>query len=455
MKRTGYFAWIILLVCVLALAGCSSQGKKKNNRKTTQKSQKETETTQNSNQKATVVVLKTDIEKKEITLQEVGNQNRFVLSYTGGTQIISRHDRQMTMEQVELGEIAQIEYSPQLLKLYELQISKSSWEKSEVDNLQINKEERRMSIGSDNYRYDSDLVSLSDGRQITLLEINDVDVLTVRGEGSQVHSIVVTRGHGYVRLKKADFFVDGLIEVGSKIMLPVSKDMLIVAPEGECKITVTKNGKGGSGDYNIKRNEETTVNVSDFQEVATRKGAVKFIIEPDNAQLFVDNAKVNYSEYVTLPYGNHVIQVSAEGYKTVEDTIVVDSVYMDKKIILEEIEKETESDKEDKEDETESDSEKSESTTKETESDKKSDNDKEEKVEDKKHVIKIEKPDSVSVYFDGTYKGVSPVSFGKVSGKHTITLSRGGVSNIAYSVDIPNDGEDVEFSFPDLANVSG
>ena len=164
---------------------------------------------------------------------------------------------------------------------------------------------------------------------------------------------------------------------------------------------------------------------------------------------------MNYSEYVTLPYGNHVIQVSAEGYKTVEDTIVVDSVYMDKKIILEEIEKETESDKEDKEDETESDSEKSESTTKETESDKKSDNDKEEKVEDKKHVIKIEKPDSVSVYFDGTYKGVSPVSFGKVSGKHTITLSRGGVSNIAYSVDIPNDGEDVEFSFPDLANVSG
>ena len=280
--------------------------------------------------------------------------------------------------------------------------------------------------------------------------------MTVRGEGTQVHSIVVTRGHGYVRLKKADFFVDGLIEVGSKIMLPVSKDMLIVAPEGDCRITVTKNGKGGSGDYNIKRNEETTVNVSDFQEVATRKGAVKFIIEPDDAQLFVDNAKVNYSEYVTLPYGNHVIQVSAEGYKTLEDTIIVNSVYMDKKIILEEIEDETESDKKNKDDEEEeSDSKESESTTKEKESSKKSESDKEEKVEDKEHVIKIEKPDSVSVYFDGTYKGVSPVSFSKVSGKHTITLSRGGVSNIAYSVDIPNDGEDIEFSFPDLANVSG
>ena len=455
MKRKGYFAWIILLVCALAFAGCSSQGKKKNNRKTTQKTQKETETTKNTNQKATAVVLKTDIEKKEITLQELESQNRFVLSYSGGTQIISRHDRQMTMEQVELGEIVRIEYSPNLLKLYELQLSKSSWEKSEVDNLRIDKEERRMSIGSDNYKYDSDLVSLSDGRQITLLEINDVDVLTVRGEGTQIHSIVVTRGHGYVRLKKADFFVDGLIEVGSKIMLPVSKDMLIVAPEGECRITVTKDGKGGSSDYHIKRNEETTVNVSDFQEVATRKGAVKFIIEPQDAQLFVDNAKVNYSEYVTLPYGNHAIQVSAEGYKTVEDTLVIDSVYMDKKIILEEIEDETESDKDNKDNETDSDSQESESTTKEEKSDKSSDSDEEEKVEDKDHVIKIEKPDSVSVYFDGTYKGVSPVSFGKVSGKHTITLSRGGVSNIAYSVDIPNDGEDVAFSFPDLANVSG
>ncbi len=455
MKKTGYFTWMIVLVCLLAFSGCS-QNRKKSNRSTAQKSQQETSTPQNANHKTKVIVLQTDIEKKEITLQEINSQNRFVLSYSGGTQIISRHDKQMTMEQVELGEIAEIEYSPQLLKLYELQLSKSSWEKSEVDNLLMNKEERRMSIGSDNYRYDSDLVSLSDGRQITLLEINDVDVLTVRGEGKKIHSIVVTRGHGYVRLKKADFFVDGLIEVGSKIMLTVSKDMLIVAPEGDCRITVTKNGKGGSSDFHIKRNEETTVNVSDFQEIATRKGAVKFIIEPDEAQLFVDNAKVNFADYVTLPYGSHKIQVSAEGYKTVEDTIFVNSVYMDKKIVLEEVENESESKK--GEDETESETKKSEtkeseSTSKEKETKKKSDSD--EKVVDKNHVIKIEKPGSVSVYFDGTYKGVSPVSFGKVSGKHTITLSKGGMSNIAYSVDIPDDGEDIAFSFPDLANVSG
>ncbi len=412
------------------------------------------------------VVLKTDTENKKITLQEVHSQSRFELSYSGGTYIISEYDKQMTMAQVEEGEIVDIRYNPETLKLYEMNVSKDAWEYIDVENLVIDKEAQRMSVGSSQYKYDANLVVVSNRRTITLLELNEVDVLTVRGIDNKICSVVVTRGHGYVRLEKAAYFVDGLIEIGTKIMLPVAEDMLIVAPEGECKITVTKDGKGGSGDYTIKRDQETTVNVSEFQEEAQRKGAVRIEVEPAEAEVYIDNSQVDYSDYVTLTYGKHKVTVVAEGYQTIEEDIVVDAMYVSKKFVLLEDDEEAESDDSsddntDSDSDTDSDEDTDDDTNSEgadsdsDNSDDESQDDSEETVTDEDCEITIEGPKGVSVYFDGTYKGVAPVSFTKVTGKHTITLSLGGTSNVAYAVEIEDDGQDVALSFPDLSTVSG
>lgn len=67
------------------------------------------------------------------------------------------------------------------------------------------------------------------------------------------------------------------------------------------------------------------------------------------------------------------------------------------------------------------------------------------------HKIYISKPVGASVYVNGGYKGVAPLSFPKILGNVTITLSKSGCQTKSYSITVADDGEDVEYSFAELA----
>ena len=54
------------------------------------------------------------------------------------------------------------------------------------------------------------------------------------------------------------------------------------------------------------------------------------------------------------------------------------------------------------------------------------------------------------VYVDGSYVGVAPASFTKVSGKHEITLRLAEYLTRTYTIGIDNSKKDEVFSFADL-----
>ena len=72
-----------------------------------------------------------------------------------------------------------------------------------------------------------------------MMEINKQDVLTVRGTGYNVYSVVKSRGHGYIRLSHYKDFIGGMIEVGDSMILPVTKNMLITVGEGSYKVILS------------------------------------------------------------------------------------------------------------------------------------------------------------------------------------------------------------------------
>ena len=63
----------------------------------------------------------------------------------------------------------------------------------------------------------------------------------------------------------------------------------------------------------------------------------------------------------------------------------------------------------------------------------------------------------MEVYLDGNYIGLSPVSFGKTVGSHTITLRKSGFETRSYTIYLYNDGKDTNYSFSELEQetVSG
>ena len=83
-----------------------------------------------------------------------------------------------------------------------------------------------MTVNGVQYRLADDLAVLSDGELIELMDINSVDALTLRGFDYEIHSICVDRGHGYLRLKNDESFIGGWIEVGSELIVPITKNML-------------------------------------------------------------------------------------------------------------------------------------------------------------------------------------------------------------------------------------
>ena len=71
------------------------------------------------------------------------------------------------------------------------------------------------------------------------------------------------------------------------------------------------------------------------------------------------------------------------------------------------------------------------------------------------NTISVNTPVGASVYLNGEYQGVAPLSFPKVTGEVTITLSQEGYVTKSYTVNVPAGDGDAEYSFASLVQKQG
>lgn len=326
---------IITSLCILSLVlmcGCGKTGGTSNG-SNLGGIQKETQTTTTEEKRYNAtdiaIVISVDTSNMEISLRSVESGRNYSLTYTGGTKIRSRNSVELTMSQVSIGEIVDVYYVLGNQKLIEMQESKESWENNSVVRWDVDYDKQKITIGSTSYKYDENLYITSNGKEIGIRDVSGVDELIVKGVGSKVCSVVVDKGHGYIRLVDETNMVDGIIEIGGKILTVITKGMVIAAPEGTYNLTATKDGSGGTKQVTVTRDEEVVVSLSEFQKEATRYGSVKFIIGPDDAKalLYVNGKKTAYDKLIELPYGRHKIVLESNQYDTYEKIIIISSVY--------------------------------------------------------------------------------------------------------------------------------
>ena len=58
-----------------------------------------------------------------------------------------------------------------------------------------------------------------------------------------------------------------------------------------------------------------------------------------------------------------------------------------------------------------------------------------------KYKVYIDAPDGVEAYLDGSYVGVTPVSFNKEPGSHVVTLRKSGYQTRSYTLQIDEGGK--------------
>lgn len=479
----------LLMAISLCLVACMLMGCSVNNKKdktdglsTEENSDNVSEDEKKEATKDSGVVVSIDTENKVICLQSITTGEDLVLNYTGGCDVKDKYDEILSITQIEPGEIVDFSYVASKEKMYSLSISKVAWEYTEVRNLKINEAENLMSIAQDKYRYSSTLVILSEEEKAMVMDINSADTLTLRGIDKKVCSIVIAKGHGYVKLLNSDSFVGGWVEVGQEAVKPVTKDMMLVVPEGTYTLSISKDGIGGSKSITVNRNEETLVDVGDLKGEEIPLGTVKFNITPKEAKLTIDGKERNHNELITLKYGSHKIKITAEGYQDYNGTLKIKETLKELDISMQ---------KEEEGDTTVTPTEKvtvtpglsstpgasitptagatntptqapvvsivspGEEGADYTHSDEASSEDKSSSSDSSttsqgSYKIYITEPTGAEVYLDGTYMGLAPVNFTKVSGTHTITLRKEGYKTKSYTIYVSEENSDATYSFSDM-----
>lgn len=410
----------------------------------------------------TVVLIGKNPDEKKLTVRHLGEIDDFDLSYDQTVPFSNKYGDVITASELLNGEILNIIYSKHSKKVLNVQISDSTWSMSDISDYTIDDNRKIITIMGDNYQYGSDIAIYSNDEPARLMDITDMDTLTFKGYNRRVCSMIVNEGHGYLRIKNDAYFVGGFIEVGQKIIKPITEDMLLTVPEGRYKVRVTNRGYAGEENVIIERDKETVLDLAEIEVEEVAIGHVQFEITPDFAQLYIDGEITDYEERVPLEFGVHNIRVKAAGYETVETNIKVGDNYANVAIDLDELPEGEEEEEEDEEatnevkppaDTTDNGADSSDNTntgnTTDSSTGSSTDSTATATISGARKIY-VESPGGVEVYLDGNYIGVAPVSTGKVTGSHTITLSQTGYQTKSYTIYVENDSNDVTLSFSEL-----
>lgn len=468
------FSSFIIIVAVMVIAVLSQSADSKNGKDSSAQDKEGEVVTDNVDKQLLSVLKEHNIQEKRITLLDVQSGQDVVLKYTGGTSIVDKYDQDIAASQLQIGDLVDAYYYGDSNKLAKLQLSNTTWEYKGINNWIHYTKEGTIKVVDTTYKYINNVVVVRDGKLLGLEELDEKDEIIIHGLNKEVYSIQVTKGHGTLQFEDYADFIGGTAYIGKKEILPVVEDMVIMVQEGIYDIKFEKGSLVGNKKVSVRPEDSIIVNLGEFKKPPVETGMVQFIITPEGADLIIDNQLWEYDDPIELEYGEHNIKVTLGGYTTFSGDLKVDE--KNKTIAINLVETNTSdqtdlenvdsSDEEDSidssEDESQTDNETNNNNSGNNDSDDNGSdsngsdgagNDNTDNVTDmdnNKGYINIETPEGASVYFNGQYKGTSPVRFGKEIGTHYITLIKAGYVTKTYTVEISDDGKTADFDFPEL-----
>ena len=415
----------------------------------------------------TAVIIDIDDIDGKIQFKTLANGKYYTLGYDGATCFYDKYGTAVSLMQLSEGQIVDVTFMKNSKRLNSLKESSDAFTFADVSNYEIHADGYKIYIGDDDYYISNDLVVMTDSGEKSLEDINSVDVLTIRGTDHTVQSITITKGHGYLRLTNSSFFVDGWIEIGQTMIYKITEDMLITVPAGNITVTVSKSGASGTENMTITPGSEYELDVSKWQS-ENQTGLVLFTTSPSNAKVYIDGEEIDTGEPAELDYGLHQLMVMAEGYVTVNKFIRVASESANLDIVLEKdptagnttVSSNTAvSDNSVSNNTTPSPSVSDNNSgtvsgnTASTSSNQAGANPSDVVTLSNSAKVYINSPAGAEVYVDGTYVGLSPVSFNKKSGSVVITLRKEGYQTRSYTLNLSDDDKDESYSFSDLIAI--
>lgn len=451
-KRMIQYGFVVLMLAFV-LTGC---GQKNNDIKVYENT--EEVSIRHEETSMTAIITSMDMENNQMHFVSVLDGTDITLQYHGGVRVSDTKGTDIGIDSVVCGNVVDIVYYADTEKLVSIAKNAKVKTYTQVKKFLYRQEEHTASCNGTGYKV-SDYAQVFDGNQVlSLVDVNTEDEVTLSVWNGSLVSVVITKGHGYVRLLNQGTYVGGFVEIGKDVIVPVTTDMLVAVGEGDYTLRINKNGYSGEKSIRVTKDRELNVDISD---IAIPSGTVTFAVTPEDAGevIKVDGEIIANRTYTGL-YGDHELSITAEGYDSfrgsfkITDTMKNLHVTLQQETTEESTEETTEATTQEGQTATTGQTTQTTGTTQNpqtTAATTQSGQTTESAEQGNK--ITIKKPEGVGVYFDGDYVGIAPVSIKKPAVTHTITLYKAGYLIKSYTIQAEDDGKDDEYSYADLISV--
>lgn len=438
---------------------------------------------------AVVRTVNTDASTVTLCQHELGRY--YTLSVDNTSMVYDRYERPISTALLKPGDVVDATFLRQSKHLNSLIVSDAAWVRENVTDFSFDAEHEIFNMEGQNYHLPGTALLLSSadktGRRILMEEILRDDVLKVAGIDKEIYSIVVTSGHGYLRLSSSmvgDRDITGAwLNLENKAIRRVTDKTILSVPEGSYKMQVIGAGANDERQITIVRGGETVIDSSTIHMEEPDMTPVTFEIEPEDAEVTmrIDGETVAYKLPIYLSQGVHDLRVKSEEYLDITRKLNVGKKPATVRLELEkdpeaasnaassaasstastadtastdatsgmsgsEISGEAGTGATDAGTGATDDASAGSGATTVTYID--ASGNETTRTTMPGFTISVESPYGAEFYLDDTFMGRIPLSFEKVTGTHTVTLREDGYATRSYSIFIDDADRDKTYAFP-------
>ncbi len=330
-----------IFLCLLLTAGCG--------RSDLEESTESTQKEDDPEEDYLFVIMENDMVGETLVLYSCESGLEYRYPYSFSTQFTNKYGDYSSHTEFIPGTVVKIAPRDREGYLTQVQISDKVWKYEKVRRFSIDEERGVFTIAEEKYSLQGQYFIFSGDNRITTSEISKDDVLTVVGRDKEILTIMVTTGHGTLALQNTEVFEGSFLQLNKDIFAVIKKDMELEVPEGIYILKVANDGWGGTTEIEILRGGTTEVDLELLKGEGKKKGLIRFRIDVEEVEVYVDYELIDHTEPIELAYGTHVLEIKAEGYTSWKKHLAVNS---EDATIIVELEKEKDKSTEEETEET-------------------------------------------------------------------------------------------------------
>ena len=272
------------------------------------------------------IVENLDMTDETISLYSLEENKQLRYNYNMTTKFLDKYGSNSQWASFTTGTVVTIgELLPSSKALSSVQKSDDVWQYEDISKYKLDIENNLINIDNSDYKITKKTKVYSENQKVLINQIGSNDKITVVGKDKEVISIAITTGHGYVHLTNTSLFDDSLIFIGKQVVTKVKGDEIIEVLEGTYNVTVANNGWGGTGEYTVKRDEITEINLDDLKGAGPSFCLVTFLVTVPDTYVYIDGKLIDVTEPSYIQYGTHKLVVKCDGYTSWNKLLVVNS----------------------------------------------------------------------------------------------------------------------------------